>query len=99
MLDLTKIAHKLYEIKTPEGDILHIKRPSQNLLNKMMNIREEDMENPEIVNEIYEVLNSIFNMNTDDKTYDKEYTSQFDLTVVAMILEDYFNFITRELGE
>ena len=35
MIDLSK--KKLYEIKMPEGNILHIRKPSQKIYNRLIN--------------------------------------------------------------
>lgn len=96
MLDLSKVNDKLYEIKMIEGNVLHIRRPSQYFLQRIIEVRDKA---EEAIDTLYDIVLSIFNNNVDNKVYDKEYVSQFDIGTIATILEDYIVFTSEQLGE
>lgn len=98
MLDLTTVESKLYEIKTVEGDVLQIRKPSQKLFNKIIQV--QNMQNDvEAINKFYELFLDILNLNTNGKEFSKEYVEKFDVQIVALVIQDYFEFIGKELGE
>lgn len=97
MLDLSK--NELYEIKMPEGEVLHIRKPSQKIYMRLIKIQRQEIEVLDAMDELYNLLLDIFNLNTDNKQYDEAYINNFDINTVGLVLNDYFNFVNGILGE
>lgn len=97
MIDLSK--KRLYEIKMPEGNILHIKKPSQKIYTRLIKMYSDDLDGVDTLAEFYELIKDILNLNTDNKIYDTDYVTSFDLSTLTLILQDYFTFVNEELGE
>ena len=97
MIDLSQ--KKLYEIKMREGNILHIRKPSQKIYNRLIKMYSDDLDGIDTLAEFYELIKDILNLNTDNKTYDTDYVTSFDISTLTLILQDYFTFVNEELGE
>ena len=83
----------------PEGNILHIRKPSQKIYNKLIKMYSDDLDGIDTLAEFYELIKDILNLNTDNKIYDTDYVTSFDLSTLTLILQDYFTFVNEELGE
>lgn len=99
MLDLNLIERKPYEIKMLDGKVLHIGKPPQRLLNKIIQIQKADPEDIAVVTQLYDIVLEILNLNTDGEVYDAIFIKQFDIEIIALILADYFHWLSDELGE
>lgn len=99
MLDLNNIYDNLYQIKTVEGDIVELKKPSQELLNKMIAVQEFSADNLKSINYLYELFRDILNLNINGKTFDDKYVSQFDIQTISLVITDYMNHTFEQLGE
>lgn len=104
MLDLTTMtgSKKLYEIKMPDGEILKLKMPSQGLLIKLMDMQKNmDTQDPlSVLDSLTDITTEILNLNTANKKFTKEEIgNMLDLTVMMMVMQDYFAETTKTLGE
>lgn len=96
MLDLTKV-NKLYELKWFDGTILHIKRPNQSTLERVIGLA--DLGEKEQVSAIYGVCKDILNNNTDGKIISAEEVEEIDISIVQLIIEDYIGGVVSEMEE
>ena len=83
----------------PEGNILHIRKPSQKIYSRLIKMYSDDLDGIDTLAEFYELIKDILNLNTDNKTYDTDYVTSFDISTLTLILQDYFTFVNEELGE
>lgn len=102
MLDLNDFRQNYYEIKTFEGDILKIKKPSQAFLSKLVGIQDmvnDDNFGVDMINALYSCLLDIMNLNIDGKVFDKEYVNQLSIEMVVAVINDYLDYTVVGLGE
>ena len=83
----------------PEGNILHIRKPSQKIYSRLIKMYSDDLDGIDTLAEFYELIKDILNLNTDNKIYDTDYVTSFDISTLTLILQDYFTFVNEELGE
>lgn len=98
MLDLTKHISNYYEIKWFDGEVYHLKTPTQALLMEVVNLEKiEDIEEQFVG--MSNIIEKIFNNNRENKVFSKDELEQLDLATIEIILEDYLNSINQQLGE
>lgn len=101
MLDLGKVKQQLYKLKLEDGTELKIKKPTQAMLNKIIQLSNLDKEDSEeAFDKIFEVLTDIFNRNTQKKEFSQEdIENMLDAEIAMMVIEDYMKDIYKELGK
>lgn len=97
MLDLTNI-RSFYELKWFDGRVLHIRKPSQRLLEKMLSL--ENLNHEEQLVCYWELIRDILNSNTDNIIFsNEELEKELDIELSQVIIEDYLNTVLKKLGE
>lgn len=102
MIDLSKGKQSLYKIKLEDGTILQIKKPSQDLLLKMVDLQEiAQTENIiDLFDALIEIITIAFNRNVIGKTFTQNDISEMlDVETAMAIIQDYLTFAFGELGK
>lgn len=104
MLDLSVLKDKTYDIKLENGEMLHIKKPTQRLMKYVTEIHRlnvtDGLTEEDKVDKIFEFVVTIFNHNTDDKKFKKpQIEDMFDISIASYIVQDYLNFTTKILSD
>lgn len=96
MLDLSVFQEKYFELKMFDGEVLKLKKPSQELVIRLMSYEQQmKNDNPaEIVGALVGLLTDILNNNANGKAYSQEFVkSSFDLEVSMVLLKAYMDFV------
>ena len=72
-----------YKLKWFDGEILHLPLPTQETLVKIMNLEEID---------------NLTN-NRDNRKFSEEDFAELDLYTIQVIMEDYIDYVYKQLGE
>ena len=100
MIDLGKVKQNLYHIKLANGKILNIKKPTQGMLMRLIDLSHTEKNNTEVMYEFIDVLTKIFNSNVNRiKFSKKDIEEMFDIETAMIVLEDYLNFCFKDLGK
>ena len=96
MLDLSKIGkNKYYEVRLIDGTELKLNRPTQRMLQYMINIQDlaNDNKDMETIKAFNELFAWILNRNTDGKVYKAEQIAdEYDFAIIGLLIKDYFSF-------
>lgn len=96
MLDLSTIGkNKYYEVRLIDGTELKLNRPTQKMLQFMLNIQDlaNDSKDLETIKAFSELFAWILNRNTDGKEYKaEEVASEYDFAIIGLLIKDYFSF-------
>ena len=102
MLDLTTLCGNLYEIKMADGEVLHLKRPTQGMYQRMIDLGQEtnNGENTTAVMEIaMDMFTKIINQNDKGKQFTQEELSKdYNFTIALMVMNDYMTYYANEIG-
>lgn len=98
MLDLTKVCADLYEIKMTDGEVIHIRRPSQANLIRWSDVASH-MGEKEALDVLSKCMHEIINDNTEGKEYGRDVVEGLGVDIQMIILRDYLQFYFKELGE
>lgn len=102
MLDLTVLNDKSYDVKLIDGTMLHIKRPSQSMVQYLLNLRDLAGTNDEkvLLKAFASLFARILNRNKEGNVYsDSQLSEEYDYQTIAFVVEDYFKFWDEEVGE
>ena len=101
MLNLNTLKQKNYELIWFDGTKLELRKPSQALLEKLMEISElKDVEVTSILKIVYDILEQTLNNNLQGKKFSREEIEEsFDLEIAYTFIEDYIKSIIPKLGE
>lgn len=102
MLDLTTRTNskKLYELKMPNGQLLTLKLPTQNLLMKLQDVQKHDDNPMEALAAINDLIVTILNLNTQGIKYTQDQIGELlDLDMIVLVVQDYLTETTKTLGE
>ena len=96
MLDLSKIGkNKYYEVRLIDGTELKLNRPTQRMLQFMLNIQDmaKDNKDMETIKAFNELFAWILNRNTEGKVYKAEQIAdEYDFAIIGLLIKDYFSF-------
>lgn len=98
MLDLQNYKVKQYELKWFDGELVRLNMPSQNLLQRMVNIENIEGINEQLT-EMKNLLRTMLNANTSGKTFDAKEINELPLDIVEAIFTDYMDYVNAQLGE
>lgn len=91
-LDLSLFVKQTLDITMPNGDIIHIKKPTQANVIKLMALK--DTTEDTALDAMSELVYIIFNSNTDGKHFTKdELDEELDLTMKVAVINAYNEFI------
>lgn len=97
MLDLTKI-NRDYQLKWFDGQVLHLPLPTQKTLVKIMNLEEiGDVEKQ--MEGLAAIIKEVLTNNRDNREFSEEDFAELDLYTIQVIMEDYIDYVYRQLGE
>ena len=97
MLDLTKI-NRDYQLKWFDGQVLHLPLPTQKTLVKIMNLEEiADVEQQ--MEGLAAIIKEVLTNNRDNREFSEEDFAELDLYTIQVIMEDYIDYVQRQLGE
>lgn len=97
MLDLTKI-NRDYQLKWFDGQVLHLPLPTQKTLVKIMNLEEiSDVEKQ--MEGLAAIIKEVLTNNRDNREFSEEDFAELDLYTIQVIMEDYIDYVYRQLGE
>lgn len=92
MLDLTKIKVKYFQVKLPNGDVLHIKKPTQAMIKYVADMESLDME--EQLEKVYNFTVRVLNHNKEEKSYTLEDVHEIlEFEVIQVLIEEYIKFV------
>ena len=102
MIDLKNLKDSVsfYELKLEDGSILHIKRPTQAMLLKMVDLQNHSEKPEEAMVIVFDVITAMFNNNVDGRTFTvDDMTNMLDFQMAAYVIEDYLQNTTATLGK
>ncbi|MCI1959700.1 MAG: hypothetical protein LKJ25_08785 [Clostridia bacterium] len=102
MLDLNTLTQKYYEVKLLDGSIIHLKHPTQGMLNTMVSFSniKSSTDNTQVINVLYDLMTRIFNRNTEGVTFTREQIGDMlDIKAAMYVLNDYIHSNFDNLGE
>lgn len=95
ILDLSSFIETTLDVKMPNGDTIHLRKPTQKMVITMLRLREDAAAaDPEkqlaVIDDcIYEILNT----NNDGKTYTKEDVANLSIAMKSALIKGYSEFI------
>lgn len=93
-LDLSLFVKQTLDIILPDGDIIHIKKPTQANVIKLMALQGTTEENA--LEAMDELTSIIMNSNTDGRTFSNEWLNEhLDWTMKTAIIRAYSDFINE----
>lgn len=97
ILDLSVFQEETLDIKTADGRLLHIPKPSQRLVIELMKFREIDDDTPaeEIVAELNRMAGLILNSNREGVKFDSANIAALSADAKTAILTAFSGFATR----
>lgn len=99
VLDLRVFENNSWEIILPSSDKIHIKKPTQAMIIKMMKIEQRQKEtanNPEeVFNALNDMVADILNFNLEGKKVTKSEIVGFSMAQLEAIIQGYSDFATE----
>ncbi len=97
ILDLTVFKKETLDIKMMDGQVLHIRKPSQNMVIEIIKFRDINMNAgaEKIVAASDSLVLMILNDNTDGVTMDAKSVAALDYEIKVAILEGYAAFVNK----
>lgn len=104
MLDLTTaLKTPLYEIKTMDGEVLELKRPTQALQETILSLGGSNIENLDddaSIHIMMEIFVRILNRNTAGRVFTfEEVSEEYDVVIAIVVINDYFAYWNKEIAE
>lgn len=101
MLDLTARVGT-YEIKMLDGRVLHLLRPTQGFMNKLVSLKDLDaskMDAAEMLGTVTGIFLTLVNRNTEGVSYDqKQVEEDYDVILMMYVVQDYFRHWNDEIA-
>lgn len=98
MFDLSINCSKSYELKLPDGKVIHVYSPKVKKLKKLLAISKRN-NSPEQLDELVELLVDIFSNNKEKKKLSKSIFDDFDFIIVQNLMLDFFSWLSEERVE
>lgn len=98
MIDLSGI-NKFYELKWFDGSSVWLKKPTEEMLRKIVALDKSDSKGIEVLDEVKAITLSLVLDNEGGRKFPQEELDQLDAVLCMMILKDYFETATERLGE
>lgn len=100
MLNLQLIKKNLYELKWFDGTLLQIPLPSQTELTTLISVMSGDNSEAKQIEMVFIFLYNLLNKNKQNKNITMEqFNEKIDLNIAIVILQDYSEFCSKELGK
>jgi hypothetical protein len=101
MLDLQGITTQYYEIKLLDGKVLQLKRPTQAMMEYLINI-DALMKTNELegFKAFCKMFSRILNRNTEGLKFNEEdLAEEYDFSIVVYVIKDYFAYWNEDLKD
>lgn len=102
MLDLTNAFGELYQVKLFDGTVLNLKRPTQALMNEIINLQKMGASTKNIdklMKETMAIFVRVLNRNDDDIEYTVDgIGSDYDYSVALLVIGDYLKYYSQEIS-
>ena len=94
ILDLSVYKQETLDITMPDGALLHIRKPTQAMLIKMLNMRgvDENAPSERIAGVIDDFVLGVLNSNTDGRTFAQKDMGSLTLEMKTAIIDAYSAF-------
>lgn len=94
VLDLSVYKQETLDITMPDGALLHIRKPTQAMLIKMLNMRgvDENAPSERIAGVIDDFVLGVLNSNTDGRTFAQKDMGSLTLEMKTAIIDAYSAF-------
>lgn len=102
MLDLTVNNKEYYEIRLVDGTELHLRRPTQSMMQFTLVLKElaNNGNDIETMDALTQLFARILNRNIDGKTYKaEELAEEYEFATVSYVIGDYFKYWNKEIEE
>ena len=96
MIDLSGI-NKFYELKWFDGTSVWLKKPSEEMLRKL--IRLDEAEGLEALDGLKSMVIELIKDNEEGRKFPQEEIDNLDAVLCSMIFKDYMEYTTKRLGE
>ena len=96
MIDLSGI-NKFYELKWFDGTSVWLKKPSEEMLRKL--IRLDEAEGLEALEGLKSMVIELIKDNEEGRKFPQEEIDSLDAVLCSMIFKDYMEYTTKRLGE
>jgi hypothetical protein len=96
MIDLSGI-NKFYELKWFDGTSVWLKKPSEEMLRKL--IRLDEAEGLEALEGLKSMVIELIKDNEEGRKFPQEEIDNLDAVLCSMIFKDYMEYTTKRLGE
>lgn len=98
MIDLSGI-NKFYELKWFDGSTVWLKKPSEEMLRKIVALDKDADEGIEVLDGVKEITLELVKDNEGGRKFPQEELDQLDAVLCMMILKDFFETAIQRLGE
>lgn len=98
MIDLQAFKEVTEEVKLFDGDIINIKKPTQQMIIDMMALQDDINKgnSKNLIEKVNKVLISILNHNTENKQFDIDYIKKyFNFETMQGFIKAYGDFASR----
>lgn len=99
MLDLSVFQEETFDIKFSEDDILHVKKPTEQIAIKILahvNAKNNDMTPEEMLSMTRDMTLSILNHNADNRKFDNKFVKdKLPLNMQIAIIKGYTEFMVE----
>lgn len=99
ILDLSIFAEETFDIKFSETDILHVKKPSEDIAIKILahvNIKNDNITPQEMLAITRDMTLTILKHNKDDREFNDEFVKEkLPLSMQIAIIKGYTQFMTE----
>lgn len=98
MIDLSGI-NKFYELKWFDGTSVWLKKPTEELLRKIVALDEADGSGLEALEELKKIVIALIIDNEEGRKFPQEEIDELDSVLCSMIFKDYMEYVQQRLGE
>lgn len=98
MIDLSGI-NKFYELKWFDGTTVWLKKPTEEMLRKIVALDRDNDKGIEVLDDVREITLALIKDNEGGRKFPQEELDQLDAVLCMMVLKDYFDTATERLGE
>ena len=96
MIDLSGI-NKFYELKWFDGTSVWLKKPSEEMLRKLITL--DEAEGLEALEGLKSMVIELIKDNEEGRKFPQEELDELDAVLCSMIFKDYMEYTTKRLGE
>lgn len=97
ILDLTVFKRETLDITMMDGQKVHVKKPSQNMVIEIIKFRDINKSTPpeKLVAAVDDFVTMLLNDNTDGITFERDNIATIDMDIKLKIIEAYTAFMVK----